>query len=82
MPLKTAQLGSPRHLSGRSRMVATGMSSSINRRLSLTSYVSCFNAFSRVDIRIEVKIPGGVAAYVIDLRGERYVHELINRARY
>ncbi|TFK41420.1 chaps family protein [Crucibulum laeve] len=32
----------------------------------------CFNAFSRVDIRVEVKIPGGVNAYVIDLRGERH----------
>jgi hypothetical protein len=35
--------------------------------------VSCFNAFSRVDIRVDVKIPGGVEAYVVDLRGERYV---------
>lgn len=34
---------------------------------------SCFNAFSRVDIRVDVKIPGGVNAYVIDLRGERCV---------
>ena len=32
-----------------------------------------FNAFSRVDVRVEVKIPGGVEAYVIDLRGERFV---------
>ncbi|KAH8831932.1 Chs5p-Arf1p-binding proteins-domain-containing protein [Flagelloscypha sp. PMI_526] len=32
----------------------------------------CFNAFSRVDMRVDVKIPGGVAAYVIDLRGERH----------
>lgn len=32
-----------------------------------------FNAFSRVDVRVEVKIPGGVEAYVIDLRGERLV---------
>ncbi|KAF8430853.1 Chs5p-Arf1p-binding proteins-domain-containing protein [Boletus edulis BED1] len=31
----------------------------------------CFNAFSRVDVRVDVKIPGGVHAYVIDLRGER-----------
>lgn len=31
-----------------------------------------FNAFSRVDVRVEVKIPGGVEAYVIDLRGERH----------
>ena len=34
---------------------------------------SCFNAFSRVDVRVDVKIPGGVHAYVIDLRGERCV---------
>ena len=33
---------------------------------------SSFNAFSRVDIRVEVKIPGGVDAYIIDLRGERH----------
>ncbi|OZJ05425.1 hypothetical protein BZG36_01654 [Bifiguratus adelaidae] len=32
----------------------------------------CFNAFSRVDIRVEVKIPGGVESYVVDLRGERH----------
>ncbi|KAI0316080.1 chaps-domain-containing protein [Amylostereum chailletii] len=32
----------------------------------------CFNAFSRVDVRVDVKIPGGVMAYVIDLRGERH----------
>lgn len=33
----------------------------------------CFDAFSRVDIRVDVKIPGGVNAYVVDLRGERCV---------
>ena len=38
-----------------------------------TATRSCFNAFSRVDVRVDVKIPGGVNAYVIDLRGERYV---------
>ncbi|GAA6018584.1 hypothetical protein JCM10207_007225 [Rhodosporidiobolus poonsookiae] len=31
-----------------------------------------FDAFSRVDVRVEVKIPGGVEAYVIDVRGERH----------
>lgn len=31
-----------------------------------------FNAFSRIDIRIEVKIPGGVEAYVLDQRNERH----------
>jgi hypothetical protein len=34
---------------------------------------SCFNAFSRVDIRVDVKIPGGVNAYVVDLRGDQCV---------
>ncbi|KAI8909184.1 Chs5p-Arf1p-binding proteins-domain-containing protein [Gorgonomyces haynaldii] len=31
----------------------------------------CYNAFSRVDMRVSVKIPGGVEAYCIDIRGER-----------
>lgn len=34
--------------------------------------LSTFNAFSRVDVRVEVKIPGGVDAYIVDLRGERH----------
>jgi hypothetical protein len=33
----------------------------------------CFNAFSRVDMRVDVRIPGGVDAYAIDLRGEKWV---------
>lgn len=37
---------------------------------------SCFNAFSRVDVRLDVKIPGGVSAYVLDLRGERCGNKL------
>ena len=37
-----------------------------------------FNAFSRVDVRVEVKIPGGVEAYVIDLRGERSGSPLVS----
>ncbi|KAI8805086.1 Chs5p-Arf1p-binding proteins-domain-containing protein [Cladochytrium replicatum] len=32
----------------------------------------CFNAFSRVDVRVEVKIPGGVDSYIVDLRGDRH----------
>lgn len=39
---------------------------------------SCFNAFSRVDVRVDVKIPGGVNAFVVDLRGERYVASSIS----
>ncbi|KAK9900039.1 chaps-domain-containing protein [Cystobasidium minutum MCA 4210] len=31
-----------------------------------------YNAFSRVDVRVEVKIPGGVEAYIVDSRGERH----------
>lgn len=32
----------------------------------------CFNAFSRVDVRVEVRIPGSVDAFVVDARGERH----------
>jgi len=32
---------------------------------------SCYNAFSRVDMRVEVKIPGGVKTHVIDERGNK-----------
>ncbi|KND00333.1 uncharacterized protein SPPG_04655 [Spizellomyces punctatus DAOM BR117] len=32
----------------------------------------CYNAFSRVDVRVEVRIPGGVDAYVVDMRGDRH----------
>ncbi|KAI8338888.1 Chs5p-Arf1p-binding proteins-domain-containing protein [Chlamydoabsidia padenii] len=32
----------------------------------------CFDAFSRVDVRVEVKIPGGVESYYVNTRGERY----------
>ncbi|KAI8978522.1 Chs5p-Arf1p-binding proteins-domain-containing protein [Pilobolus umbonatus] len=32
----------------------------------------CYNAFSRVDLRVEVKIPGGVESYYVDVRGERH----------
>ncbi|KAL7422419.1 bud site selection protein [Cryptotrichosporon argae] len=37
-----------------------------------TGTYCCFNAFSRVDVRVDVKIPGGVEAYVVDLRGDRH----------
>ena len=34
---------------------------------------SCYNAFSRLDMRVEVKIPGGVESYCIDEKGEKRV---------
>ena len=34
---------------------------------------SCYNAFSRLDMRVEVKIPGGVESYCIDERGDKRV---------
>lgn len=52
-------------------MAATGAWSCVSYGCLLTR-TSCFNAFSRVDMRVDVKIPGGVNAYVIDLRGERH----------
>ncbi|KAL8933634.1 MAG: hypothetical protein Q9211_005672 [Gyalolechia sp. 1 TL-2023] len=33
----------------------------------------CYNAFSRVDMRVDVKIPGGVESYCIDERGDKRV---------
>ncbi|KAI9361183.1 Chs5p-Arf1p-binding proteins-domain-containing protein, partial [Zopfochytrium polystomum] len=38
----------------------------------------CFNAFSRVDVRVEVRIPGGVESYAVDLRGDK--HPITNPA--
>ncbi|TPX48802.1 hypothetical protein SeMB42_g02457 [Synchytrium endobioticum] len=38
----------------------------------------CFNAFSRVDVRVEVKIPGGVESHLVDLRGDK--HPIANPA--
>ena len=40
--------------------------------MTLTSS-SCYNAFSRLDMRVEVKIPGGVESYCIDERGDKRV---------
>ena len=34
---------------------------------------SCYNAFSHLDMRVEVKIPGGVESYCIDERGDKRV---------
>jgi ChAPs (Chs5p-Arf1p-binding proteins) len=42
-------------------------------KLEFLSHSSCFNAFSRVDMRVEVKIPGGVKTHVIDERGNKYI---------
>ena len=36
-------------------------------------YHSCYNAFSRLDMRVEVKIPGGVESYCIDEKGQKRV---------
>lgn len=50
-------------------MLLTNLASSMHARRRVCS---CFNAFSRVDVRVEVRIPGSVDAYVVDLRGERH----------
>lgn len=74
--LKTIPLGFPRLRRGRCGMGAIGERTLIMlhlQKIYTQGRSSCFNAFSRVDIRVDVKIPGGVNAYVIDLRGERCV---------
>lgn len=35
------------------------------------SPASCYNAFSRLDMRVHVAIPGSVEAYCVDERGEQ-----------
>lgn len=34
---------------------------------------SCYNAFSHLDMRVEVKIPGSLESYCIDERGDKRV---------
>lgn len=71
--LKSRQHGSQRPRHGKCGMGAIGTSFQVSRVCGggLVIQHSCFNAFSRVDVRVDVKIPGGVQAYVIDMRGER-----------
>ena len=74
MPLRTTLLGFQNLLHGKYGTVVTGITMHLSTswsQLNLSS--SCFNAFSRVDVRVDVKIPGGVHAYVVDLRGERWL---------
>ncbi|KAF8460495.1 Chs5p-Arf1p-binding proteins-domain-containing protein [Kalaharituber pfeilii] len=40
-----------------------------------TGIYCCYNAFSRVDMRVEVQIPGGVKFYAVDERGQRRPQE-------
>lgn len=73
--MTTIRRGFPKALRGKCAAVASGafrVDRSYGFMLLNAVLPSCFNAFSRVDVRVDVKIPGGVLAYVIDLRGERY----------
>lgn len=75
MQLRTTLGGSRKGQDGKFAMVAIGASEQSCVAYSwLMSLISCFNAFSRVDVRVDVKIPGGVHTYVVDLRGERCVN--------
>ena len=49
---------------------ATGWFSRSTWKLSASTFC-CYNAFSNVDLRVEVSIPGGVKSYVIDGTGQR-----------
>ena len=43
------------------------------RLFSWLIFISCYNAFSRLDMRVHVTIPGSVDGYCIDERGEKRV---------
>lgn len=60
-------------------MDATGEQATFERSTLTDIRNSCFNAFSRVDMRVDVKIPGGVQAYIVDIRGERYVTHALDK---
>ena len=58
----------------RSSLAFTGMWVPYRRPDSVVNvFLSCYNAFSRLDMRVEVKIPGGVESYCIDERGDKRV---------
>lgn len=41
--------------------------------MSLLIVESCYNAFSHLDMRVEIKIPGTLESYCIDERGDKRV---------
>lgn len=41
--------------------------------LIVDQWFSCYNAFSHLDMRVEVKIPGSLESYCIDERGDKRV---------
>lgn len=44
-----------------------------NNHWKIKSAVYCtYNAFSKIDIRVTMQIPGGVEAYIVDPKGEKY----------
>lgn len=71
--LKTPKPGSQARVQdGGSGAVHTGQYSRLAQVVNIAyMWGSCFNAFSRVDMRVDVRIPGGVDAYIVDPRGEK-----------
>lgn len=49
----------------------TGTYGRFDLKASILILSSCYNAFSRLDMRVEVKIPGSVESYCVDDRGDR-----------
>lgn len=74
-PLARIRSGSANHSHGESPKVSTGRFPCRNKEVNSIDNdccaYSCYNAFSRLDMRVDVKIPGSVEAYAVDERGER-----------
>lgn len=51
----------------------TGEHFGVSNESSVVICCSCYNAFSRLDMRVDVKIPGTLESYCIDERGEKRV---------
>ena len=54
-------------------LVCIGEHKFLEFKWAILNLTSCYNAFSRLDMRVDVKIPGGVESYCIDERGDKRV---------
>ena len=71
--ISTPSLKHPVIKTRRLSLAFTGMSQISVTYDQILETPSCYNAFSRLDMRVEVKIPGGVESYCIDERGDKRV---------
>ncbi|CAG8553576.1 15485_t:CDS:10 [Racocetra fulgida] len=76
------EVGSYHYVSGVDASSSATLAAYLNSlTYALFDYSSCFNAFSRVDVRVEVKIPGGVET-TPEMWQETYISALLRSILY